>query len=253
MSKNIEISTKSLDISSTLRTVVVTTLVFVGSQFLAALFITSILIGVGIKPEKVAESINQNDMVRFFLLLTIDIIVVWFVFLLLRRAKEKFANIGVAGKLKIKHVVVALKAYAAYFVMFLFVISLAGALGLFNTNQAQDIGFHEPHGYHLVIAFVSLVVLPPIAEEIVFRGYLYHRLKKSTRTAVAVLITAILFASAHLEIGSGGPLNWAAAVDTFILSFALTYVTERSKSLWPAMLVHAIKNAVAFTALFLIK
>jgi membrane protease YdiL (CAAX protease family) len=62
----------------------------------------------------------------------------------------------------------------------------------------------------------------------------------------AVVVTSLFFGAAHLELGSGGPLVWAAAVDTFLLSVVLCFLRERSGALYAGMLVHMANNLVAF-------
>ena len=82
------------------------------------------------------------------------------------------------------------------------------------------------------------------------RGFLYSSFKKGLPTAAAVIVTSAIFASAHLPEGGGGGLLWIAAVDTFILSLVLIYLREKTGALWASMTLHALKNGVAFVALF---
>jgi membrane protease YdiL (CAAX protease family) len=96
-----------------------------------------------------------------------------------------------------------------------------------------------------------LVVLPPIAEEILFRGFIYSSLRPKMNKIVAALITSILFALPHLFESSNG-LLWVAGCDTFILSMVLVYVREKTDKLWASMLIHGLKNFVAFASLYLI-
>jgi membrane protease YdiL (CAAX protease family) len=103
----------------------------------------------------------------------------------------------------------------------------------------------------LTLTFISLVILPPLVEETLMRGYLYGSLRKNMSKIGAALVTSIIFASAHLEFGSGAPLLWIAALDTFVLSLFLVYLREKTGSLWAGMLVHALKNGIAFASLFI--
>jgi membrane protease YdiL (CAAX protease family) len=73
--------------------------------------------------------------------------------------------------------------------------------------------------------------LPPLGEEILVRGYLFSGLRMVWRFLPAVIVTSLLFGAAHLEFGGGGPLVWAAAIDTFILSVVLCFLRERSGAL----------------------
>ena len=121
----------------------------------------------------------------------------------------------------------------------------------FNANQKQDIGFTSVHGLGpLIVTFISLVILPPIAEEIVFRGYLYGSMKKWLPKIFAAIVTSVIFASAHLIEGVGGPL-WVGALDTFILSMVLVYLREKSDGLYASMTLHALKNGLAYYIIYL--
>lgn len=144
--------------------------------------------------------------------------------------------------------------FGVYFLIF--AMALAIATHLFpsiNLDQKQELGFENPATPSaLVITFISLVILPPIVEETVFRGFLYTGLRSKMKPILAGLITSLLFASAHLQIGSGKPLLWVAAIDTFTLSLVLCYLRQKTDSLWPGIMLHALKNGIAFFSLFVI-
>ncbi len=84
------------------------------------------------------------------------------------------------------------------------------------------------------------------------RGFLYGSLKKQWPKIYAVLCTSALFAIAHLQFGSGAPLLWVAAIDTFILSLVLIYLRDKTGSLAASIMLHMLKNSLAFVALFLL-
>jgi membrane protease YdiL (CAAX protease family) len=147
-----------------------------------------------------------------------------------------------------------LAAVPVYYVFYLLTIVLVGHLVKgFDVNQQQQIGFSDVHGaLPLTLTFLSLVILPPLAEEIMVRGFLYSSLKKAAPTALAVIGTSLIFAAAHLpDGGATGPL-YVAAVDTFVLSLFLIYLRERTGSLWASITLHAFKNGVAFLLLFVL-
>lgn len=136
----------------------------------------------------------------------------------------------------------------SYFIVLALVIHFVPSL---NIDQVQEIGFDGASGWFpLTLTFISLVILPPLTEEILVRGFLYSTLKKIMPTLGAVLITSLIFAAAHLpEGGASGPL-YIAAIDTFILSLVLIYLREITGSLWAGITLHAIKNGYAFILLF---
>jgi membrane protease YdiL (CAAX protease family) len=102
------------------------------------------------------------------------------------------------------------------------------------------------------LIFVSVAVLPPIAEEIIARGFLFEGLKRSWGKRWAAVVVSLLFAMAHLGLGSGTQLIWLAAVDTFGLSFVLVWLREKTGGLTAPIGLHMLKNTIAFVYLFVL-
>jgi membrane protease YdiL (CAAX protease family) len=121
------------------------------------------------------------------------------------------------------------------------------AMGLFpglDLNQAQDVGFKTiTMQYQYVLAFLTLIVVAPLAEEILFRGYLYGKLRKHVPLWLAVLVTSALFGAVHGQ--------WNVAIDTFALSLVLCALRETTGSIWAGVLLHMLKNGIAFYFLFI--
>jgi len=114
----------------------------------------------------------------------------------------------------------------------------------FPADQAQDTGF-SAFGSRLdnLLAFVTLVVLAPLAEETLFRGYLYGKLKGYVPAIFAALATSILFGVVHMQ--------WNVGIDVFVLSLVLCGLRSLTGSIWAGVLVHMIKNAIAYYLLFI--
>ncbi len=155
---------------------------------------------------------------------------------------------------RLKHLAYGLLATVPYYMLYLgFLIIVSLAIPSLNLNQQQQIGFGTAHStIDLVWVYVSLAVIPPIAEEIAMRGFLYTGLRKWLPKIVAALVVSALFAAAHLSEGSSGPL-WIGAIDTFALSLVLVFLREKTGNLWAGIVLHAAKNSVAFALLFLAK
>ena len=121
---------------------------------------------------------------------------------------------------------------------------IAMQLPFFDADQVQETGFSQiSQQYEFVLAFIMLVIIAPVAEEILFRGYLLGKLRQHVATWLAILVTSILFAVVH---GA-----WNVGVDVFALSIILCLLRIISKSLWPSILLHMLKNGVAFYFLFI--
>jgi membrane protease YdiL (CAAX protease family) len=190
---------------------------------------------------------------QFVFILLAETLTIGAVYWFLRRRQLGLSAIGLK-KPRWRDAGYALAAVPAYYLLYILTVGVASSLdkGL-NINQQQQIGFNNVQGgAALVMTFISLVVLPPLAEEIMVRGFLYSTLKKAMRMRYAVLATSALFAAAHLpEGGAAGPL-YIAALDTFVLSLVLIYLREKTGSLWASITLHAIKNGIAFVALFVL-
>jgi len=173
----------------------------------------------------------------------------WF----LKKHKKGLRTIG-WRRLRWSDGVVTLCGFAVYFVTYAILLAIATHyIPSFNAGQKQELGFDNVAGTgNLLLTFASLVVLPPIVEETLFRGFIFTSLRGKSRFAWSALITSVLFALAHLEFGSGKPLLWVAALDTFTLSLVLCYLREKTDSLWPGILLHALKNGIAFISLYLL-
>ena len=146
---------------------------------------------------------------------------------------------------------IGLSVYAMVFIVMNWMIYLT-APDLMNKNQ--DIGYsRESSGPILSLIFISLVLMPPLIEEFMLRGFLFSGLRSKLTYVWSALITSALFGLAHLFGGEGGTLIWVLTIDTFILSVILCHMREKSGGLWAPIMVHAVKNLVAFSVLFIFK
>lgn len=174
------------------------------------------------------------------------------VWVLLRLFQWSWTTIGLT-KLKIWQIGVGIVAAVPYYILYAVILGIVSHfIPSFNIDQKQNIGFTSVHGFgQLALTFVSLVIIPPLVEEITMRGFLYTSLKRWMSIIPAALLVSVLFGAAHLpEGGSAGPL-WVGAIDTFTLSLVLIYLRERTGSLWSGITLHAVKNGVAFVVLYL--
>jgi hypothetical protein len=135
--------------------------------------------------------------------------------------------------------------FVIYIVISSVLLSLATSfLPWFDINQAQNVGFNSLNSQsEYLLAFATLVVIAPIAEEVLFRGYLLGKLRKIVPVWVAILLTSLTFGAVH---GA-----WNLAIDTFALSVVLSTLRVTTGGLWASILLHVIKNTLAFYLLFI--
>ncbi len=203
--------------------------------------------------QKIANNWLQNSVyAQFFYVLLAEVLTVSLIFLFIHWRKGKLRSIGLK-KPVFTDILYAFTGLVIYYPLYIVAALTAAWLLSVNLNQTQSIGFSGSYsGWQLVIVFVSLVILPPLAEEIMFRGFLFSGLKKKLPIIWAALFTSLLFAIPHLlESGSGG-LLWIAGIDTFILSMVLCWLRQKTDKLYAGMGLHALKNFIAFATLYLL-
>lgn len=187
------------------------------------------------------------------LVYTLAIVIVIGVPYLVRRRKTTRKELGVPDTPSWIDLLLPVPAYIVYVIvsaiLMLFIMRLVPGMDL---EQTQALPFTQSmlgSQWHYILAFVTLVVLAPVAEELLFRGYLYGKLVKVSPVWVAIVVSSLVFGAAHLWAG-GGDLQWAVMIDTFALGIMLALLRVYTGAVWAGILVHALKNGIAFYFLF---
>lgn len=237
---------------TTIATCALGLLLYLVPPTLAALLLWYGLHVFGVSKNQASQLFESSSIVQFLYVLITEIIVIGAIIWLLKLTHMTWRSIGVK-KPHLSHVQYVITGLFVYYALYIVVAIAARGILPIDFDQKQEIGFDTTiTGISLAAAFLSLVVLPPIVEEILFRGFLYSRFLKVLPKVMAAIVVSILFGAAHLQFGSGNTLLWVAALDTFILSLVLVYVREKTGTIWAGVGIHALKNLVAFTILFAI-
>ncbi len=85
-----------------------------------------------------------------------------------------------------------------------------------------------------IFGVLTLVVLVPIFEEILFRGIIFNTLKKEIRLIPSIFISALIFSLAHGNMLQG--------IYTFILGILLAGIYTKLNSIFAPILIHLIYN-----------
>ncbi|MQA99251.1 MAG: CPBP family intramembrane metalloprotease [Actinobacteria bacterium] len=89
----------------------------------------------------------------------------------------------------------------------------------------------------VVLLLVDAALIAPFVEELIFRGLVYRYLRGRWNVIGAVIVSSALFAATHLIV----PLMPVL----FALGIVLARITERYRSLYPAVAVHGLNNGLA--------
>ena len=91
---------------------------------------------------------------------------------------------------------------------------------------------------------IASVLVAPICEETFFRGFVFAGFLNRMPVAVAILLSSLLFAIAHADLGSFAVL--------FFIGLALAFVRWRTRSIWPGILLHLLNNGVGALVIVLV-
>jgi hypothetical protein len=103
--------------------------------------------------------------------------------------------------------------------------------------------FDGPPWERVLLAAVAVAVAPP-CEEIAFRGYVQSTLSLRRSPARAIVGSAALFATLHLD-----PVRFPALL---LLGIVFGWLTWRAGSVWPAVAAHAANNAITAALVLLV-
>lgn len=164
-------------------------------------------------------------------------------FKIVTRLKEEF---GIERLLSWSDIGIALLAFIPYLIAASVLAGVAAVLlPGYDAAQTQNVGFSELSSrFELVLAFVALVIAAPLIEEVIFRGFLFARLRKHLGVLVGTIGTSLVFAVLHMQLNVG--------IDVFALSIVLCILRLVTGSIWAGVILHMTKNGLAFFILFVL-
>ena len=242
-----EVSLKAPSFGAPWQIIVNVLLFFVASQAIA-IFLVELFLSLLHPHADLGSALDNSAPAQFFYILVAESLAVTLVYYVLKRRGLKLSSIGLGRKPAWRDLKKAIIGFVGFYAILILATVIVSALfPSFNTNQTQNVGFNALNtGLDTVFAFAALVILPPLGEETLVRGYLYSGLRSRWRFVPAMLVTSLLFGLAHLQLGDGAAALWAAGLDTFVLSLVLVYLRESTGALYAGMLVHSLNNVVAF-------
>jgi membrane protease YdiL (CAAX protease family) len=224
--------------------IISTIAIFIISQAIAVL---AIGIFFGFLHSGQQPKFDESIVAQFFYVLIAEALAAWLAIKLVKIRGLGLSAIGLGRLPRLDDLIKAGIGFAAFYGLLIFAGIIINAFSPDLNNQKQDLGFTSlTNELDNILAFIALVLLPPIGEEILVRGYLFSGLRKLWRFWPVALVTSIIFGLAHLEFGAGKPLVWAAAIDTALLSIVLAFLRERTGALYAGMLLHVLNNLIAF-------
>ncbi len=113
-----------------------------------------------------------------------------------------------------------------------------------GSNPLLDLVLRSQNPLALLLLIMTTVIFAPLFEELIFRGVLLPVLVRSIGRNVGVIVSALVFALAHLSVGEFPPL--------VVLGLGLAFLRLSSGRLFPCVLMHSLWNGVTFASLLLL-
>lgn len=139
--------------------------------------------------------------------------------------KEKFISLGFQIKNRLKDINIGF--------CFGFIIMSTGLLILIALDQVEFIEVNFSLKELILSIFVYILVA--VAEEVLFRGYILRNLMFSYNNYIALIMSSLLFAVAHL---ANPNMNWFSFLDLFFAGILLGASYIYTKNLWFPIALH---------------
>lgn len=98
---------------------------------------------------------------------------------------------------------------------------------------------------YLPLLLVVIVLLAPLFEEVLFRGFLFNNLMQANvYPAVVILATSIIWATLHLQY------SWPIVLSIVIIGILLGYARWQTRSIITSLAMHSIFNLLQIIGFF---
>lgn len=120
----------------------------------------------------------------------------------------------------------------AFFLVLLIEGAVLSFLGYADQEKVADVVLGAP-----LTGLLLAVTLGPIAEELLFRGYLQQK--------IGIILSSAVFALLHYGYGSASEI-----IAAFSISIILGYEIKKNKNVIPCILAHAFYNLFSISIIY---
>lgn len=201
-------------------------------------------------PQRGAESAGEGTMravligVQYVLVVGATIaLIIWRV---RSRSSHPWRVLGMRFRGLARLVGIGIAGYAVFLTGILTVGALLGSLfggALALAQTTEEIIGSAASTTEVVLYLILVSVLAPLAEETIFRGYVYGGLRRFLSAGQAILLGGLVFAAVHL--------NADALLMITAIGALLCYLYERTRSLVPGIVAHALHNGLVLMVILL--
>ena len=111
--------------------------------------------------------------------------------------------------------------------------------GFADSSQTYQKVADRQYGVAFAVGFILYGLISPLAEEVVFRGVIYNRLRRLYNPAIGIVASGLLFGAFHGNLVQG--------VYGACLGMLMAYLYEKSGKFGTPFLFHAVANLAVYT------
>lgn len=189
----------------------------------------------------VLNNIAQRSLILFISLFVNVLICACVLYIVCIQYRQSITSLGLSAANLFVNIKQGIKRYLITLPLIMlagFIINLIS--GYFGQNpEMQDVVrwvLEEKSLFVLVSLIFFGIVIAPVIEEIMFRGFLQPALKNFFGGRYAIVLSASLFAGVHMDI--------FAFFQIFILGMLLGYLYEKTQTLVASIIVHVLHNSL---------
>lgn len=123
-------------------------------------------------------------------------------------------------------------------------MNLSAVTSYFFQSSAQNVNqsMESLIGDSFLETVLVVALAPAICEELMFRGYLFSAMEKKMKPMSAMILVAVLFGVFHMSI--------VKFFTTALIGLVVCYMSYKSKSIFPGMLMHFMNNLLSCILLY---
>lgn len=165
-----------------------------------------------------------------------------FIFIYIKFRKISFKEVGL-NKFNINMV---WQVIGAFFLILIIGVAYDYLLRSFGINADTQIksmlDMFGKSKLGLIAMGITVAILAPFVEELVFRGFLFRYLDSVMSFWAAAGISALIFAVMHFY-----PIHLPVLL---LMGFLLAYLVKKADSIWPSVMLHFIYNSIVFVMMY---
>ena len=151
-------------------------------------------------------------------------------------------NLGLDKKMSLR---ATLQIYVATLALFVGVSQITQLLGVSKDIPKVTQIIFSLNKHNLCLAVLQIAITAPIAEELLFRGFIFKWLRRRYSFFISAGIVSLIFASLHMEA--------KFLPEFFLISVSLCYLYERTQNILNSIAMHAAFNTINALLLILVK